>query len=268
MQSLQALREWLRRPHTCLLCGGATDGEPVLTDVPTHNERLHEPVTEAGCPHFFLPGRVSDRLCPACTADLPWHTRSTCPQCAAPSPEPGLVCGTCLARAPAFDASVAALAYQFPLDHLIPRFKYHSQLAIAPMLADCLVARLRDDELVLPDRVIAMPMHPTRLAKRGLHHAHDIAQHVAQRLGLPLDASRCQRVRDTPPQMNLKFDARRKNVRGAFACHGSFAGERIAIVDDVMTTGTSLDELAATLKKAGAAHVSCWVVARALSKKT
>jgi len=87
---------------------------------------------------------------------------------------------------------------------------------------------------------------------------------VAARQGLPLDLSSCQRIRDTPPQMGLKHDARRRNLRGAFACSGDVQGQHIALVDDVMTTGTSLDELAATLKRAGAREVTCWVAARTL----
>jgi len=109
-----------------------------------------------------------------------------------------------------------------------------------------------------------MPPHPSRIRERGFNHATEIARVVATRLGLTLGNSLCQRIRDTPPQMGLKHDARRRNVRGAFTCSGEVQGQHIALVDDVMTTGTSLDELAATLKRAGAREVKCWVVARTL----
>jgi ComF family protein len=109
-----------------------------------------------------------------------------------------------------------------------------------------------------------MPLHTQRIRERGFNHASEIAREVARRLALPLDLASCQRIRDTPPQMGLKHDARRRNVRGAFACSGEVQGQHIALIDDVMTTGTSLDELAATLKRAGAREVSCWVVARTL----
>ena len=169
-------------------------------------------------------------LCPGCLDDLPWHTQAHCPQCATPVPD-GQVCGACLKHPPAFDRTVAALAYTFPLDRLIPRLKYNGRLAIAPALGACLTQAVTTHPQ--PDRLIAMPLHATR-------------------------------IRDTPPQMGLKHDARRRNVRGAFTCSGKVEGQHIALVDDVMTTGTSLDELAATLKRAGAREVTCWVVARTL----
>src|SRR5574340_916583 len=115
-----------------------------------------------------------------------------------------------------------------------------------------------------PDRLVAMPLHPRRIRERGFNHATEIAREVATRLGLALDTTSCQRIRDTPPQMGLKHDERRRNLRGAFACSGEVRGQRIALIDDVMTTGTSLDELAKTLKRAGAAVVETWVVARTL----
>ena len=201
------------------------------------------------------------QMCPACLADLPWHTQPQCPQCATPAPL-GQICGACLKRPPAFDRTVAALGYAFPLDRLIPRLKYHGRLAIAPALGECL-ARTAENTPA-PDRLIAMPLHAKRIRERGFNHATEIAREVAKRLDLPLDTASCQRIRDTPPQMGLKHDARRRNLRGAFACTGDVRGQRIALIDDVMTTGTSLDELAATLKRAGAREVTCWVAARTL----
>ena len=216
-------------PHACLLCGAPSGAQP---------------------------------LCDGCRDDLPWHRQPRCPQCATPTPE-GRVCGACLKRPPAFDRTHAALAYAFPLDRLIPRLKYHGQLANAPALAACLAEAVADAPR--PDRLIAMPLHPARLRERGFNHAGEIARELAKRLALPLDAAGCRRIRDTPPQMGLKHDARRRNVRGAFECRADLRGQRIALVDDVMTTGTSLDELAKTLKRAGAREVETWVVARTLA---
>jgi ComF family protein len=172
------------------------------------------------------------------------------------------VCGPCLRRPPAFDRTCAALAYRFPVDRLIPRLKYHGRLAIAPALAHCIDQALGDAPS--PDCVAPMPLHPARIRERGFNHAAAIARELARLRTLPLALDVCRRVRDTPPQMQLKYDARRRNVRGAFACDDSVRDRHVTIIDDVMTTGTSLDELAATLKRAGACEVSCWVVARAL----
>ena len=172
------------------------------------------------------------------------------------------MCGACLKHPPAFDRTCAALAYAFPLDRLIPRLKYNGRLAIAPALGECLAQTAASRPR--PDRLIAMPLHARRIRERGFNHATEIARDVAKRLDLPLDTDSCQRIRDTPPQMGLKHDARRRNVRDAFACSGDVRGRRIALIDDVMTTGTSLDELAKTLKQAGALEVETWVVARTL----
>jgi ComF family protein len=214
-------------------------------------------------PACLLCGARSTRsLCPGCLADLPWHRQPQCPQCALPTPD-GQLCGACLQHPPAFDRTQAALTYAFPLDQMIPRLKYHGQLAIAPVLGECLAQAL--EHAPRPDRLIAMPLHAARIRERGFNHATEIARSVARQLGLPLDLDSCRRTRDTPPQMGLKYDARRRNVRGAFSCSGEVQEQRIALIDDVMTTGTSLDELAATLKLAGALEVSCWVVARTLA---
>lgn len=205
--------------------------------------------------------RSTRSLCPGCLAELPWHRQPQCPQCAIPTPD-GQRCGACLKHPPAFDRTHAALAYAFPLDQMIPRLKYHGQLAIAPVLGECLAEAA--SAAPRPDRLIAMPLHASRIRERGFNHATEIARVVAKRLALPLDTRSARRIRDTPPQMGLKHQARRRNVRGAFACSDDVRGQCIALIDDVMTTGTSLDELAATLKQAGAREVTCWVVARTL----
>jgi len=200
-------------------------------------------------------------ICPGCRDDLPWLVQAHCPQCATPTPG-GQVCGACLKRPPAFDRTRAALVYTYPLDRLIPRLKYHGRLAIAPALGTCLVQSVASGPM--PDSLMAMPLHPQRIRERGFNHATEIAREVAKQVGRPLDTRSCQRIRDTPPQQGLKHDIRRRNVRGAFTCSSAVQGQHIALIDDVMTTGTSLDEVAATLKRAGAREVSCWVVARAL----
>jgi ComF family protein len=200
-------------------------------------------------------------VCSSCLGELPWHRQRQCPQCATPTPD-GRTCGSCLKHPPAFERTHAALAYAFPLDRLIPRLKYQGRLAIAPALGECLAETVA--ACPRPDRLLAMPLHAIRIRERGFNHAAEIAREVSRRLDLPLDAASCRRIRDTPPQMGLKHDARRRNVRGAFACSDDVRGQHVALIDDVMTTGTSLDELAATLKRAGAREVTCWVAARTL----
>jgi ComF family protein len=219
---------WNRMSHTCLLCGAVAGAQ---------------------------------RLCGGCIADLSWHSQPHCPQCALPTPD-GQLCGACLKHPPAFERTLAAFAYGFPVDRLIQGLKYHGRLAIAPALGEFLAQCVAP--LPAPDLLIPMPLHPARIRQRGFNHATEIGRSVAQCLNLPLAITTCRRVRDTPPQVGLTYAQRRGNVRGAFVCKGGVSGKRIAIIDDVMTTGTSLNELANTLKQAGAREVEAWVVARAL----
>lgn len=200
-------------------------------------------------------------LCPACYASLPWHRDPHCPRCALPSMN-GLTCGHCLNNPPAFDRAIAALRYEFPLDALIQELKYRHQLALAPMLGFELAKRVQSAPR--PDVLIPMPLHPSRLRERGFNQALELAKIVAGQLELPLLAQGAVRIRATPPQVGLPWKERAKSVRGAFSCPEDLSGKHVAILDDVMTTGTSLHELALTLRKQGAVEISAWVVARTL----
>jgi ComF family protein len=196
-------------------------------------------------------------LCDGCNADLPWLGEA-CPQCAGPSGGDG-PCGACLARPPAFDATVAAWRYEFPVDRLVHALKYGRRLALAELFGQALAPRVGDRRI---DAVVPMPLAPRRLAERGFNQALEIARWVAKRTGIRLEPQLAERIRDTAPQTDLPHAARAANVRGAFACAAALAGQAIAVVDDVMTTGATAEELARTLKRAGAARVESWVVAR------
>jgi len=207
---------------------------------------------------FLCRGRADGILCPQCFGELPRLDRPLCPRCARDSPA-GLVCGRCLAESPAYDATVAALAYEFPADVLVQALKFRGELALAPLLGEILGEALRHERA---DYVVPVPLSRARLRERGYNHAVEIARHVSRR---NLDANLCQRLRDTPPQMELPHAERQRNVRGAFRCTRSLIGASVAVVDDVMTTGATLDEMARTLKAAGAARVVNWIVARTFS---
>jgi ComF family protein len=202
-------------------------------------------------------------LCPPCRQDLPWHDAPSCPVCALPT-SGGETCGACLKRAPAFSRTLAGFDYAFPLDALLHAFKYGSRLDVLDVLAPPLARRV--GLAPPPDMLVAMPLHPARLRQRGFNQSHELAKALSRLHGIPLATEICLRVRDTTPQASLAWKERAGNIRGAFACHGNVSGKRIAVVDDVMTTGASLDELARTLRRAGAADVEAWVVARTLEK--
>jgi ComF family protein len=212
-------------------------------------------------------------LCAGCTAELPHaHAVVLCPQCAAPSPA-GAICGRCLSHRPHYDRSVTAWRYAYPVDRLMQSFKYGAQLAVAKLCAKhiAIAGDLHNDPfrpspvhagLRRVDLVLAMPLHPRRLRERGFNQAVEIARPLARALGLPFDPLALQRVRDTAAQAGLAHTARIRNVRGAFASVRDVRGLHVAVVDDVMTTGATLDEVAKTLKKAGATRVVNWVAAR------
>jgi len=202
-------------------------------------------------------------LCSGCLADMPWHQQSTCPQCALPSYESQL-CGNCLQSAPAFDITRALFRYEYPLDAMLQRYKYQQSLHIAKTFSRLMQTNFSISHSF--DRIIPMPLHPKRLAERGFNQSLEIAKLIAKKLHIRFDTASCSRVRFTLPQASLPLKTRIKNMRGAFSCHEDLQGQRVILLDDVMTTGASLHELAATVKSAGASHVECWVVARTLAK--
>lgn len=198
-------------------------------------------------------------VCDGCAAELPW-LGEVCPQCALPSPG-GRVCGRCLAAPPAFDATLACFAYAYPVDRLVQALKYGHRLPLARWFAERLIERLPPG--LAADRVVAMPLHRSRLAERGFNQSLEIARHVARLSGIAPDPGAIRRVLHTAPQVDLPLDARARNVRGAFHCPAPLPGRALLVIDDVMTSGATLDELARTLKAAGAARVVNLVVARA-----
>lgn len=201
--------------------------------------------------------------CKACDAALPYLNATHCPVCALPTPT-GEVCGHCLTQPPSFSRTTAVFGYTFPLDKLIQAMKYGEQLALAHAFAKQLLHRI--DKSNLPDYVIAMPLHPAKLRERGFNQSLLLAATVARELKLKLLPNACQRVRDTPPQSALPWKERKKNVRNAFCCDMDLTGKRIALVDDVLTTGASLNALAEAVSKKGAIEISAWVVARTIRK--
>jgi ComF family protein len=205
----------------------------------------------------------SELLCQGCQRSLP-RLGPACPVCALPTTG-NKTCGHCLAHPPPFDATLAAFIYAFPVDRLLHAFKYHGRLALAEWGAGAiLAARGRRGAEALPDRLLALPLARERQRERGYNQAFEIARAVARRLRVPLLRKGADRVRAAPPQTALPWSERGRNVRGAFACEVDLSGLKVAVIDDVMTTGASLAEFARTLREAGAASVENWVVARTL----
>lgn len=172
-----------------------------------------------------------------------------------------LVCGQCLRRRPAFDATLVLADYVAPLDTLMIRLKYHGALPFArefgERLGDALATCGDDTALLVP-----VPLAPSRLASRGFNQAWELARVASRRAQLPASAHMLHRERTTAAQRGLSRDARRRNLRGAFVASDGVRGRRVVLVDDVMTTGATCDAAAAALKRAGATHVLAAVALR------
>ena len=200
--------------------------------------------------------------CRACLNDLPWHPKTSCPQCGLASS--GQLCGSCISSSPDFDATTSVFLYDYPIDAMMQRYKYGNMLNLGHTFGQLLSEKLSLENI---DLIIPMPMHPTRLKQRGFNQALEIAKVLTKNCKDKLDYKNVERQTLTPPQASLPLKERVKNIKGAFKVEADLTGKKIAIVDDVMTTGASLNELAKTLKKAGASHVECWVIARTLPHK-
>lgn len=213
-------------------------------------------------------GGCDDVVCAACREAYAQPRTLRCGQCAnplhAPADGPGL-CGTCLRDPPNFDATVAAVDYAIPLDQLVLQLKFGARLALAPWFArqirDAVLAR---PGLPLPDLLCPVPLGPDRLVERGFNQALEIARPLAAALGVACHPALALRTLDTLAQSGVAPDARARNVRGAFAVADPdrVEGRHVGLVDDVMTSGHTLGELAAAFKRFGAARVTNFVFAR------
>ncbi|WP_370305876.1 ComF family protein [Sinimarinibacterium flocculans] len=199
-------------------------------------------------------------LCDACTLELPWND-AACVRCALPMAAPG-TCPDCLRRAPRFDTAWAAFRLQPPIQHGVHALKYHADFAQARLLGKLMARRLRDRAAALPERLIPVPLHPLRLMRRGYNQAVEIARVIARECAITLDLDGARRTRPTEDQIGQSRAARRRNMRGAFAVRADLAGQHVALVDDVMTTGATFDELARACRAAGAERVEVWAAAR------
>jgi ComF family protein len=222
-------------PPTCVLCGAA--GQDQMTGLD---------------------------LCSGCAADLPMN-RSACPRCALPfethSPS-GTLCAVCQRRPPPFDLGLAAFRYAGAVPSLIGDAKFRGHLNVARLLGQLLAERLRTGVQPHPDVIVPVPLHPARQRQRGYNQALEIARIVGRELALPVDPGILTRILPTPPQTGLAAPARRRNLRGAFRVAGEVRGRHLAVLDDVVTTGSTVREIGAVLRAAGAQRIQIWAVAR------
>ena len=227
-------------PSRCLLCSGY---------LPKNHDTSPQPA-----------------LCEGCWNDLPWLSQC-CTRCGIPLPTRhpvSAVCGQCLNKPPPFEQSHCLFHYEYPVDRMINGLKFKHKLTYGRLFGRLMAEHLRHTyrHQPFPDAVIPVPLHSARLRERGFNQAHEIAIACAHSLNLPLRWQLCQRVRPTPHQIGLDAATRRKNLKSAFRVRRSCNLNCVALVDDVMTTGSTLTELSRILKKAGVQSVHNWCIAR------
>ncbi len=208
------------------------------------------------------PGSQGIDLCHNCLTDLPRNEHS-CPTCALPLPAESSKwqCGACQKKPPAYDSCFAPLHYQYPVDHLLTRLKFHQKLSHARLLGTLMTRWL--PRSLRPELLIPVPLHPARLRERGYNQALELARPIARQLQLPINTQICRRTRATAAQSELNTGQRHKNMRNAFIVTGKFRTKHVVIIDDVVTTGHTINELARALRQAGAERIDVWAAARA-----
>jgi len=223
-------------PATCLACGG----------------RGQRPVLD---------------LCVACAAELPLNTQA-CQRCAIPlQGAEATLCGACLRRAPQYELSYCAYHYAYPIQHFVRGFKYGHSVAHARVLGELLATYLRQHHLApWPECFIPVPLAAERYRERGYNQATELGRVLERALAMPMRTDVLARTRHTAEQAGLSRRERRKNLRRAFTVTAAELPQHIAILDDVVTTGSTANEIARTLKRAGIKRVEVWAVARVVMK--
>lgn len=209
------------------------------------------------------PGSRDRDLCSACSEALPVR-RHACLRCGVNlTADSDAVCGQCQQTPPFFDRTVAAFSYEEPVRHLIQGLKFHRRYAYGRVLGALLADRLAQCLARQPDCIIPVPLHTLRYRERGFNHATEIAREISRRFRLPIDLKTACRSRATQPQVGLSAEERRNNIRRAFRIMRPCPARHVAILDDVVTTGATVNDLAKLLKNHGVETVDVWACARA-----
>jgi len=223
--------------------------------------------------HYLFPGQCllcldttphDQLICEHCIEELPRNDYG-CRCCGKPMPVAVEKCGECQKSRPAFDFVRTLYRYQPPVDQLVQQLKYNGKLHLARLFGEKLreasAGWIRETEK--PDLIVPVPLHRSRLRKRGFNQSIELARPTAKFIGVRLEIDSITRTRKTDPQTELSLAQRKQNIHGAFQAETSLKDLSVVIVDDVITSGHTVNELARTLKLAGAARVGVWGIARA-----
>lgn len=204
-------------------------------------------------------------VCAFCTTFIA-PLGSACYHCAYPLPAGEyLICGQCIRKPPYFDQSIIGYVFTEPLRSLLHEFKYHHGFYLAPFLAQLMVAKIQNTQH-MPECLIPVPMHPQRIKQRGFNQAAILTKLLSKKLHIPYDVMSCKKIRNTVPQASLDGEQRQKNLSNAFTTN-SLPYQHVAIIDDLLTTGSTLNELALILKRTGVSRVDVWCCARAVGDR-
>lgn len=209
------------------------------------------------------PGQDKLDLCFHCSATLPYNLVycKTCGVQLLESKDTRL-CGKCIVKRPEYDSTFAMFLYEEPIRYLIRSLKFHSNHSSARLLGILMAEHLRSHES-LPELIIPVPLHRNRFIERGFNQSIELARPITKALGIPMLLQNCERYRPTAPQSDLNSKERQKNLRDAFRITRPIEEKHVAIFDDVITTGFTVNELAKILRENGVEKIDVWSVARA-----
>ncbi len=229
-------------------------------------KNIHSLVFPSSCTLCGAPGMKHLDICEACHHSLPINELA-CVCCAIPLAEGNIgVCGQCLQHPPPYKRCIAAWRYEPPLDYFIQRLKFNKDLVFARLMAALFadkLSKLYEKQEDKPDVIIPVPLHNKRLRERGFNQSVEIAKVISRQLHIPLDLTSCTRPKMTQPQAELPAAERKRNIKGAFAFSPAKSYRHIALIDDVMTTGHTINELSETIQKVCKSTIDVWVCARA-----
>jgi len=216
-------------------------------------------------------------ICESCYQALPWNTNS-CSQCALPLAHPlnmttetsTILCGRCQRQTPYYDCSYSIFRYEGDVVQMVHQLKFQQNLVysklMATMFSENISERLNASasaSVCIPDCLLPVPLHKKRLRQRGFNQSIELARTLSKNLNITLNIGDLMRVRATVSQSGLDARQRKKNIRAAFALREGFSASHVAIIDDVVTTGSTVNEIAKLLKASGVERVDVYSFARA-----
>jgi ComF family protein len=247
-------------PARCIVCQGAVEQEEVR-----HGKAGHDKA-----------GFQSSDICAGCLDEMPLN-KHCCPRCAVPLASEysngdhpnGVICGRCIKQPPAFDYSYSLFRYEGTIVSLIHQLKFSQKIGHARSLGALLAEGSAEyvSKNGLPDGLLPVPLHRRRLRQRGFNQSSELAHLLASRWSVPIMLDEVERGRKTESQTGLDAKQRKKNIRGAFTLASEITFDHVLIIDDVVTTGSTVNELARLLKKAGVRRIGVLSVARAPMKQ-